>query len=106
MVIIASRRSSQSIFDYMAETNESISKSTSAMGSIEGVSSIPSNVSSPVTMNQFSNNAALHNSVQLPNNSAHYTLPGILHHLHLEHGRFETQRNYWEIERAELKVLS
>ena len=36
--------------------------------------------------------------------TSQYTLPGVLHYLNYEHRRFETQRNYWEIERAELKV--
>ena len=46
-------------------------------------------------------NGALNGSQQT---ESQYTLPGVLHYLNQEHRRFETQRNYWEIERAKLKV--
>ena len=48
-------------------------------------------------------NGALNGSQQT---ESQYTLPGVLHYLNQEHRRFETQRNYWEIERAKLKVSS
>ena len=35
-----------------------------------------------------------------------YSMPGILHFLQTEWARFEMERSQWEVERAELQVLS
>ena len=37
--------------------------------------------------------------------SPEYTLPGVLHFLQQEWRRFERERNEWEIEKAEYKVI-
>ena len=37
---------------------------------------------------------------------SNYTLPGVLHFLQIEWRKYERERNEWEIERADLKVMS
>jgi striatin 1/3/4 len=44
-------------------------------------------------------------SIPMPPTLQHYTFPGVLHYLQVEWRRFERDRNEWEIERSELKVL-
>lgn len=43
--------------------------------------------------------------MQISNPIDQYTFPGVLHYLQLEWRKFERERNEWEIERSELKVL-
>lgn len=41
---------------------------------------------------------------QNPQNSAQYTIPGILHYIQHEWARFELERSQWDVDRAELQV--
>ena len=38
-------------------------------------------------------------------NGSTYSVPGVLHFIKHEFGRFERERANWEVERAELQVL-
>lgn len=40
------------------------------------------------------------------NTKAQYSIPGILHFIQHEWARFELERSQWEVDRAELQVIS
>lgn len=38
------------------------------------------------------------------NSQDNLTLPSIIHYLQMEYSKYERDRNYWELERAEMKA--
>lgn len=61
-------------------------------------------------LNELSSEKVMYDSIiQVPEkdlSSPSYTMPGVLHFLQSEWAKMESERGLWEIERAELQVLS
>lgn len=64
-----------------------------------------SNAQNTINSNNMNNKAGGEESLNAnQNNTAQYTIPGVLHFIQHEWARFELERSQWDVDRAELQV--
>lgn len=64
-----------------------------------------SNAQNTINSNNMNNKSGVDESLNAnSNNTAQYTIPGVLHFIQHEWARFELERSQWDVDRAELQV--